>query len=470
MSLLKRLEKEKGKKEVGDSTLQHRTIAVYTPQPREQKATAVRDFARTLPPGPIDVFIEWKIKLHQRLVQVLFEDGEKDDLDSVIRRVVEEEDLPLSRQERDRMVQALRAEADGYGPIDQLLRDDSVSEVMVNGALQVYVERNGLLELTPVKFLNDAHVMRVIEKIVSPLGRRIDESSPMVDARLPDGSRVNAIIPPLAVRGPTVTIRKFSKDPFQVSDLVAFQTLTPQMASFLEACVAARLNIVVSGGTGSGKSTTLNVISSFIPDNERVVTIEDAAELQLRQAHVVTLETRPSNIEGKGIVSIRDLVKNSLRMRPDRIVVGEVRGGEALDMLQAMNTGHDGSLTTVHANTPRDCLRRLEVMVLMAGMDLPLRAIREQVASAVDIVVQQARLRHGGRKIVKISEVMGMEGDNIVLQDLFEYQESARDENGNLVGRHVPTGIVPSFMERLQDAGFDIDYQWFQQGEVVWHP
>jgi len=468
MSLLKRLEKEKARKEPSDA-LQHRTIAVYTPQMRETTTGSTRDFAKAAPgPDPVDVFIEWKIKLHQRLVQVLFEDGEKAELDSVIRRVVEEEDLPLSRQERERMVQELRAEADGFGPIDQLLRDESVSEVMVNGASQVYVERNGMLEMTPVKFLNDAHVMRVIEKIVSPLGRRIDESSPMVDARLPDGSRVNAIIPPLAVRGPTVTIRKFAKEPFQVSDLVGFGTLSAQMASFLQACVAARLNIVVSGGTGSGKSTTLNVISSFIPDNERVVTIEDAAELQLRQAHVITLETRPANIEGKGIVSIRDLVKNSLRMRPDRIVVGEVRGGEALDMLQAMNTGHDGSLTTVHANTPRDCLRRLEVMVLMAGMDLPLRAIREQVASAVDLVVQQARLRHGGRKIVKISEVMGMEGDNVVLQDLFEYQEHGRDEDGNVLGRHTPTGIVPSFVERLQDAGFDVDYQWFHQGESEW--
>lgn len=479
MSLLKRLEKEKTRKLDSNEPELARTIAVFRPsrenapkaaaQPRT--ANPATRSARTSPAPPVEVvdpFTEWKIKLHQRLVKSLFDEERDADLESVIRSVMEQEDPPLPRHERDRMVTELIAEAQGFGPIDGLLRSDDISEVMVNGPAHVYVERNGRIELTPVTFLNDAHVMRVIEKIVAPLGRRIDESSPMVDARLPDGSRVNAIIPPLAVNGPSITIRKFAKDPYQVHDLVTFGTLTEQMAEFLEACVSARLNIVVSGGTGSGKTTTLNVISSFIPEHERVVTIEDAAEIQLRQEHVVTLEARPANVEGKGAVTIRDLVRNSLRMRPDRIVVGEVRGGEALDMLQAMNTGHDGSLTTVHANTPRDCLRRLEVMVLMAGMDLPLRAIREQIASAIDLVVQQARLRDGHRTITKISEIIGMEGDSVVLQDLFQFDEAGRDEAGKVIGAHRPTGIVPSFLERLQDQGFHVDYQWFQTGDATW--
>jgi pilus assembly protein CpaF len=295
--------------------------------------------------------------------------------------------------------------------------------------------------------------MHVIEKIVAPLGRRIDESSPMVDARLPNGSRVNVIIPPLALNGPTITIRKFSEKPYTVKDLINFGTITPNIAMFLKACVEARLNIVVSGGTGSGKTTTLNVISSFIPDDERIVTIEDAAEIQLRQEHVVRLETRPPNIEGKGAITIRDLVRNSLRMRPDRIVVGEVRSGEALDMLQAMNTGHDGSLTTGHANTPRDMVARLETMVLMAGMELPVRAIREQIASAVDLIVQQSRLKDGSRRITHITEVIGMEGDIITLQDIFVYKQKGKDENGKIMGDVVPTGIKPKFFDKLEKAG-----------------
>lgn len=470
MSLLKRLEKEKARQGDSYSPTQPRTIAVYSPSKEDSTEYVGRErSAKNETAMQVDVFTEWKIKLHQQLVQALFENGEpENDLEFAIRRIMEEQDPPLARHERERMVVELRAEADGFGPIDLLIHDDSVTEIMVNSPSQVYAERNGKLELTPVKFLNDAHILRVIEKIVSPLGRRIDESSPMVDARLPDGSRVNAIIPPLAVKGPSVTIRKFAKDPYKVDNLIGFGTLSPKMAAFLEACVTARLNIVVSGGTGSGKSTTLNVLSSFIPDTERVVTIEDAAELQLDRDHVVTLETRPPNVEGKGSVTMRDLVKNSLRMRPDRIVVGEVRGGEALDMLQAMNTGHDGSLTTAHANTPRDCLRRLEVMVLMAGMDLPLRAIREQVASAVDLIVQQARLRDGSRRITKISEVNGMEGENIILQDLFTFDEGSRDESGRVQGYHGPTGIVPSFIERLVDQGFTVDYQWFQPEESAW--
>jgi pilus assembly protein CpaF len=459
VSLLKRLEREKSRK--NDDTVQ-------TLRPQDEEIV-VRDKLKSISrPDTVDIFTEWKIRLHQKIVGVLLEQGEQGDLDAAILQVIEEDGPPLPRHEKERMIQELRAEANGFGPIDALLHDDEVTEVMVNSSSQVYVERHGRLELTPVKFLNDAHVMRVIEKIVSPLGRRIDEASPMVDARLPDGSRVNAIIPPLSVRGPSVTIRKFSRDPYQVEDLISFGTMSVPMARFLEACVYGRLNIVVSGGTGSGKSTTLNVISSFIPEDERVVTIEDAAELQLRQAHVVTLETRPPNIEGKGAVTIRDLVRNSLRMRPDRIVVGEVRGGEALDMLQAMNTGHDGSLTTAHANSPRDCIRRLEVMTLMAGMELPLRAIREQIASAVNLIVQQARLRDGSRKIVQISEVMGMEGEQIVLQDIFAFKETGRNEMGKIIGKHEAVGIVPGFIEQFREEGIPFDYSWFRTEETVW--
>jgi pilus assembly protein CpaF len=334
---------------------------------------------------------------------------------------------------------------------------------MINGPKQVYVERAGKLELCDVTFNDDEHVMRVIDRIVSPLGRRIDESSPTVDARLPDGSRVNAIIPPIALNGPTVTIRKFSKDPFTVEDLIRFGTFTAEMATFLKACVEARLNIVVSGGTGSGKTTMLNVLSSFIPDDERIVTIENAAELQLRQEHVVRLESRPPNIEGKGEVTIRDLVINSLRMRPERIVVGECRGGESLDMLQAMNTGHDGSMTTAHANSPRDTLSRLETMCLMAGMDLPVRAIREQIASAVDLIVQQDRLKDGSRKITNVTEVQGMEGDVIVLQDIFTFQQTGV-EAGKIVGRMKPTGIRPKFIHRFEVANIYLPPNIFGAG------
>ncbi|MEA2535936.1 MAG: pilus assembly protein CpaF, partial [Chloroflexota bacterium] len=326
---------------------------------------------------------------------------------------------------------------------------------MVNGPRQVYIERSGKLELTNVVFQNDDHVMRIIDRIIAPIGRRVDESSPMVDARLTDGSRVNAIIPPLSLVGPVITIRKFSASPFTVDDLIRFGTATADMFDFLKACVEARLNIFVSGGTGSGKTTTLNVLSSFIPNDERIITIEDAAELQLRQEHVVTLESRPPNIEGKGAIAIRDLVRNSLRMRPDRIIVGECRSGEALDMLQAMNTGHDGSMSTGHANSPRDMLSRLETMVLMAGVDLPLRAIREQVASAVDLIVQQSRLKDGSRKIVNITEVQGMEGDVIVMQDVFVFEQSGVIE-GKIQGRLKPTGIRPKFVEKFEIQGIHL--------------
>jgi pilus assembly protein CpaF len=366
--------------------------------------------------------------------------------------VVESENIVLTRVERERLFEEVTADIIGFGPIEPLLQDPTINEVMVNGPNQVYVEQRGRLYRTDVVFDDDEHVRRIIDRIVSPLGRHVDEASPLCDARLPDGSRVNIAIPPISLIGPTVTIRKFSKNPYGIDDLIRFGTLTPEIAEFLRACVVARLNIVISGGTGSGKTTLLNVLSSFIPNDERIITIEDAAELQLRQEHVVRLEARPPNIEGKGAITIRDLVINALRMRPDRIVVGECRGREALDMLQAMNTGHDGSLTTAHANSPRDVLSRLETMVLMAGMDLPVRAIREQISSAVDLIVHQARLRDGSRKVTHITEVQGMEGDTITLQDIFLFEQEAY-EGGKVIGRIRPTGVRPKFMPKLEDAG-----------------
>jgi len=336
-----------------------------------------------------------------------------------------------------------------YGPMTPLLNDDTISEVMVNGPDQVYIERKGQLHVSDVRFASDAELIRVIREIAAFVGRRIDDESPMVDCRLPDGSRVNAIIPPLAIDGASLTIRKFAKDPFTVQDLISFGTLTAEAAGFLEACVKAHFNILVAGGTGSGKTTTLNVLSSFIPDNERVVTIEDAAELQLRQPHKVRLESRPARIDGTGRISIRDLVVNSLRMRPDRIVIGECRSGEALDMLQAMNTGHDGSLTTIHANSPRDTLARLETLVLMSGVDLPQRAIREQIASAIHVIVQQSRIRDGSRRITNIAEIVGREGDTITLQDVFLFEETGVDGNGRIQGKLSPTGIRPSAMAKI---------------------
>ncbi|WP_010647759.1 CpaF family protein [Oceanobacillus massiliensis] len=378
------------------------------------------------------------------------------DLDSIITEILNENEAIKDISDWKNLKEEIKNDLTGYGPINPLLLDENVTEVMVNGPKQVYAERNGKLGLTKIQFRDDEHVMAVLEKIVAPLGRRIDESSPMVDARLMDGSRVNAIIPPLALNGPTITIRKFSKDPFTIHDLIRFGTLTEEMADFIKASVEAKLNIFVSGGTGSGKTTTLNVLSSFISNQDRIVTIEDAAELQLGQDHVVSLETRPPNIEGKGAISIRDLVRNSLRMRPDRIVIGEVRGGEALDMLQAMNTGHDGSLATGHSNSPRDMVARLETMVLMAGMELPVKAIREQIAGALDLIIQQSRLKDGTRRITNITEVQGLEGDIIVLQDIFTFKQSGVDQNGKIVGRLVPTGIRPKFYERMENEGIHL--------------
>jgi pilus assembly protein CpaF len=366
--------------------------------------------------------------------------------------VLAEDHIVLSRLERQRLFEQIVAEILGYGPLEPLLRDDTITEIMVNGPKKIYIERNGKIERTNVVFEDDEHLMRIIERIVAPLGRRVDESMPYVDARLPDGSRVNIVIPPISLIGPVVTIRKFYRTPLTVEDLIRLGSATPEVMEFLKACVQAKINIVVSGGTGSGKTTLLNILSGFIPEGERIITIENAAELQLRQEHVVTLETRPPNIEGKGEITMRDLVINALRMRPDRIIVGECRGGEAFDMLQAMNTGHEGSMTTIHANSPRDALARLENMVLMAGTDLPHRAIREQIAMAIDLIVQTARMRDGSRKIVSLTEVQGLEGEVITTTELFKFEQYGM-EGGKIVGRLVPTGIRPRFIDRLEEAG-----------------
>ena len=386
--------------------------------------------------------------------------GKKEYIRSVVESIVNLRGGNIPRSERGKLITELYNDIVGLGPLESLLADPEISEIMVNGPDHVYVETHGKIRLTNVKFRDDTHVMNVINRIVSSVGRRIDESSPMVDARLADGSRVNAIIPPCALSGPTITIRKFSSTPLTVADLIRFGSVSPQMVAFLEACVKARLNIVVSGGTGSGKTTLLSVLSAYIPEDERIVTIEDAAELQLRQEHVITLESKPANVEGTGAVTIRDLVRNALRMRPDRIVVGEVRSGETLDMLQAMNTGHDGSLTTAHANSPRDLMSRLETMVLMSGFDMPIKAIREQIASALDVVVHQSRLRDGSRKIVSISEVVGMEGDTITLQDIFVYRPTGFGPDGT-AGGFLPTGIRPGFVEKMADNGVAVRDDWF---------
>lgn len=388
----------------------------------------------------------------RRTIQDLFE------------QILSEENIVLSRPERARLFEQIAAEILGLGPLQPLLEDESITEIMVNGAKNIYIERKGKIHRVPVTFENNEHVMRIIDRIVAPLGRRIDEASPYVDARLQDGSRVNAVIPPISLVGPVLTIRKFAKNPITVDQLIQFGSISQEALQFLKACVEARLNIVISGGTGSGKTTLLNILSGFIPNDERIVTIENAAELQLRQEHVVTLESRPPNIEGRGEITIRHLVINSLRMRPDRIIVGEIRDEAALDMLQAMNTGHDGSMTTLHSNGPRDTLSRLETMTLMAGMDLPSRAIREQVSSAIDLVVHQDRMRDGTRKVVNITEVSGMEGDVITMTDIFVFEQSGI-ENGRIVGRLRPTGLRPKFMDQIEAAGIHLPPSIFGIGE-----
>lgn len=467
------LEKVQTKNKVNPQ-LQDHPSSISTKSPSKDLLSSIRESYRAehLPKDkhiPVDKNLELKKKLQKQVLKEIQDDDEVENilpkLDEMAVKIMQEDESFVGKVDKKKVVEELVNNLIGYGPINPLLLDPDISEVMVNGPHHVYVERKGKIELTDVEFRDDEHVMHIIEKIVAPLGRRIDESSPMVDARLPDGSRVNAIIPPLSLNGPTITIRKFSKDPFQIEDLVRFGTLSQEMATFLEACVKARLNIFISGGTGSGKTTTLNVLSSFIPNDERIITIEDAAELNLWQEHVVSLESRPPNIEGKGAISIRDLVKNSLRMRPERIVVGEVRSGEALDMLQAMNTGHDGSLATGHSNSPRDMIARLETMVLMAGMDLPIKAIREQIAGALDLIVQQSRLKDGSRKITHITEVQGLEGDVIVLQDIFVFKQQGVDSQGKIIGKLIPTGVRPRFYEKLETSGIFIPPTVFMEKE-----
>ncbi len=459
MSLLRRIEK----KDSSDGRKKKRQQPTARPGGAAQQRRAVSP--------PRDAYRDLKTRVQNRLVAELdpsMDVSQTAEVRQTIREmydaILEEERIVLSRVERERLFEQIVAEILGLGPLEPLLADESITEIMVNGPKMVFVERKGKLERVNVTFESDEHVMRIIERIVAPLGRRIDESSPMVDARLKDGSRVNAVIPPISLVGPVLTIRKFFKHPLTVEDLIRYGSVTPEAMEFLKACVIAALNIVVSGGTGTGKTTFLNILSGFIPHDERIITIENAAELQLRQEHVVTLESRPPNIEGKGEISIRDLVINSLRMRPDRIVVGECRGGEALDMLQAMNTGHDGSMTTLHANNTREALSRLETMVLMAGMELPHRAIREQIASAIDLIVQLERMRDGSRRVVAITEVQGMEGDVVVTSDIFKF-EQVGFENGKVIGRLRPTGIRPKFMERIEHVGIHLPPSVFGVGD-----
>src|SRR5437868_4354192 len=430
-------------------------------------------------PAPaVDPYAELKARIHHACIaklgpELFKQDGAEDLNDQVYRAVTEElaiDRTPLTREERRELVRQLTDDILGYGPLEQLLRDDSVTEIMVNAHDRIYVERSGKLERTDARFVDASHVMRIIDKIVSQVGRRVDEGSPMVDARLPDGSRVNAIIPPLALNGPTMTIRKFSRDPYTINDLITFGTLTARAAQFLGACVKGKLNILISGGTGTGKTTTLNAISAFIPGDERIVTIEDAAELQLQQDHVITLESRPPNIEGQGEIRIRELVRNALRMRPNRIIVGEVRGAETLDMLQAMNTGHEGSLTTIHANSPRDALSRLETLVLTAGVDLPLRAIREQIASAFDLLVQISRLVDGSRRVTHVTEVLRMESDVVTLQDIFvakppDEETSSMSRSSRLLTPLQCTGLKPHFLEKMSANGVTLPPAFFEQDD-----
>ena len=413
-----------------------------------------------------DPYLEVKRRIHSAIIDEMNRNGkiitDRDAMYQVVDDKVNDDEFLIPRMDREKVAKDLFNDIMGYGPIEVLVQEPSYSEIMVNGPDKIYVENSGKLILTDLKFRDEEHLMNIINRIVSNVGRHVDEASPMVDARLADGSRVNAIIPPLSLVGPVLTIRKFGKKPITAQQLLKFGSLTPQMLQFLEACVKGKLNIVVAGGTGSGKTTLLNVLSSYIPEDERIVTIEDAAEVQLKQEHVITLEARPANLEGKGAVTIRNLVKNALRMRPDRIIVGEVRSEETLDMLQAMNTGHDGSLTTTHANSPRDTVARLETMVLMSGMELPLRAIRDQISSAIDIIVQQSRLRDGTRKITSITEIIGMEGDIVSMQDIFVYEtDGTVDASGKFVGKFHATGVRPNCLDKIKGNGVTVNNEWF---------
>ena len=454
MSLLQRLEKQR---------------AAQQPEVKEPSAARANAVMFSGNSAQLDEFQDVKQKVHAGVITLINEDTDsmklsKAEQSDFVRKAIEtvmiQENVDIPRALRNQFMEEVFNDIVGLGPLEPLLADPDITEIMVNGYDRVYVEIRGKIEATDIKFRDNNHVMNVINRIVSSVGRRIDESSPMVDARLADGSRVNAVIPPVSLSGPTITIRKFSKQPLGVSDLIRFSSVSPQMMAFLEACVKARMNIIVSGGTGSGKTTLLSVLSGYIPENERIVTIEDAAELRLQQRHVITLESRPANIEGAGQITIRDLVRNALRMRPDRIVVGEVRSGETLDMLQAMNTGHDGSLTTAHANSPRDLMSRLETMVLMSGMDMPIQAIREQVSSALNLIVHQARMRDGSRKIVSITEVVGMEGDTITLQDIYVYKPAG--VGGSMRDAFVATGTRPTFVDKMADNGIIVKDEWFQ--------
>jgi pilus assembly protein CpaF len=416
-------------------------------------------------------FEELKRLIHGKLVDKLdlsrVSDLEGDTLRREIRLVVERlcdtENPLLNRMERERLIDEVLDETFGFGPLEVLLKDPTISDILINGPQKIFVERRGKMEKSDVKFRDNEHLLQIIDRIVSKVGRRVDETSPMVDARLPDGSRVNAIIPPLALDGPSVSIRRFGSNPLKLEDLLNYKAFTPEMAMLMEACIKARLNIVISGGTGCGKTTLLNTLSAFIPHEERIVTIEDAAELQLQQDHVVRLETRPPNIEGKGSVTTRDLVRNALRMRPERIIIGECRGGETLDMLQAMNTGHAGSMTTLHANAPRDAQARLETMIMMAGMELPMKAMRQQISSAVDLIIQANRLQGGPRKVTSITEVMNMEQDMIIMQDVFRYKQLGIDQNGRAYGQFEATGVRPSFVNRLESSGIKLPSNLFQE-------
>ena len=470
MSLLKRIEQGQG-----GQPQQSQAQGGVNPEDKDVKSRmGSLQARRVVPPGASaqkDTYFDLKTRVQNRLLaemdpstDVTRTNEVRNTILELFEQVLAEENIVLTRPEKHRLFEAISADILGLGPLQPLLEDESITEVMVNGSKNVYVERKGKIVRVPISFESDEHVMRIIDRIVAPLGRRIDESSPYVDARLADGSRVNAVIPPISLVGPVLTIRKFAKNPITVDQLIQYGTVTPEAIGFLKACVESRLNVVISGGTGSGKTTLLNVLSSFIPGDERIITVENAAELQLRQEHVVTLESKPPNIEGRGEVTIRQLVINCLRMRPDRIVVGEIRDEAALDMLQAMNTGHDGSMTTAHSNSPRDTLSRLETMVMMAGMELPVRAIREQIQSAVDLIVHEERMRDGTRKIVNITEVTGMEGDVITLTDIFIFEQTGF-EDGKVVGRLRPTGLRPKFMDKLEAAGIHLPPSIFGIGE-----